>query len=295
MYTKLQVVPLWIRCLDIYANRKAESLSHVIVALQNCANILAGAAHIKPGSQGALLDSLKNNIEAMVEAEVVAPLCQEIETELRLMVHKQAGLQLDERNPFKTAPVELQPFLKAPAVTILGSRLNVKQRVEAYLEKTFYNLTTVSLHNWRTYGEMRHIARRMGLDTVEDNLPSQTVEQGLDVLEMMRNIQVFTAGYNYNMNGQVFVEQTSNSKHLNTITIRHVANSIRTHGSGIINTTVNFTYQFLRKKFAVFSQFLYDEHIKSRLSKDAKYFKENKKTLDQKYPLERQVVLPLSK
>ena len=277
-----------IRCSDIYANRKAESLSHVIVALQNCANILADAAHIKPGSQGALLESLRNAIEAMVEAEVVAPLCQEIETELRLMVHKQAGLQLDERNPFKTAPVELQPFLKAPAVTILGSRLNVKQRVEAYLEKTFYNLTTVSLHNWRTYGEMRHIARRMGLDTVEDNLPSQTVEQGLDVLEMMRNIQVFTAGYNYNMNSQVFVEQTSNSKHLNTITIRHVANSIRTHGSGIINTTVNFTYQFLRKKFAVFSQFLYDEHIKSRLSKDAKYFKENKKTLDQKYPLERQ-------
>ena len=158
--------------------------------MQNCANILAGAAHIKPGGQGDLLDTLRNNIEVMVEAEIVAPLCQDIETELRLMVHKQAGLQLDERNPFKTAPVELQPFLRAPALPILGSRLSVKQRVEAYLEKTFYNLTTVSLHNWRTYGEMRHVARRMGLDTVEDNLPSQTVEQGLDVLEMMRNIQV---------------------------------------------------------------------------------------------------------
>ena len=83
------------------------------------------------------------------------------------------------------------------------------------------------------------------------------------------------------------MEQTSNSKHLNTISIRHIANSIRTHGSGIINTTVNFTYQFLRKKFVVFSQFLYDEHIKSRLSKDLKFFKENKKALDQKYPLDR--------
>ena len=51
---------------------------------------------------------------------------------------------------------------------------------------------------------MREVARlRLGLDTVEDNLPAQTVEQGLDVLEMMRNIQVFTAGYNYNMNNQV--------------------------------------------------------------------------------------------
>ena len=50
------------------------------------------------------------------------------------------------------------------------------------------------------------------------------------------------------------MEQTSNNKHLNTISIRHVSNSIRTHGSGILNTTVNFTYQFLRKKFAIFSQ-----------------------------------------
>lgn len=66
---------------------------------------------------------------------------------------------------------------------------------------------------------------------------------------------------------QIFVERASNSKHLNTINIRHIANSIRTHGTGIMNTTVNFTYQFLRKKFYIFSQFLYDEHIKARLLK----------------------------
>ena len=34
-----------------------------------------------------------------------------------------------------------------------------------------------------------------------------------------------------------------------------------------MNTTVNFTFQFLRKKFYIFSQFLYDEHIKARLLK----------------------------
>ena len=63
------------------------------------------------------------------------------------------------------------------------------------------------------------------------------------------------------------METASNNKHLNTINIRHIANSIRTHGSGIMNTTVNFTYQFLRKKFFIFSQFLFDEHIKARLIK----------------------------
>ena len=37
---------------------------------------------------------------------------------------------------------------------------------------------------------------------------------------------------------QIFVERSSSNKHLNTINIRHVANSIRTHGTGIMNTTV---------------------------------------------------------
>ncbi|CAF4420917.1 unnamed protein product, partial [Adineta steineri] len=62
---------------------------------------------------------------------------------------------------------------------------------------------------------------------------------------------------------------------------------IRTHGIGIMNTAVNFTYQYLRQKFYMFSQFLFDEHIKSRLMKDIKFFKENKDRLNQRYPFER--------
>lgn len=50
--------------------------------------------------------------------------------------------------------------------------------VENYLNETFYNLTTVALHDWKTYGEMRTLARyKFNLDTVEDHLPSQTLEQ----------------------------------------------------------------------------------------------------------------------
>ena len=74
---------------------------------------------------------------------------------------------------------------------------------------------------------------------------------------------------------------------MNTINIRHVANSIRTHGTGIMNTAVNSTYQFLRKKFSIFSQFLYDEQIKSRLTKDLRFFRQNLSALDHKYPFER--------
>jgi len=70
----------------------------------------------------------------------------------------------------------------------------------------------------------------------------------------------------------VFIEAPlfATGKTLNTIGIRHVANSIRTHGMGIMNTAVNFAYQFLARKFHVFSQFLYDDHIRSRLLNEAR-------------------------
>lgn len=75
---------------------------------------------------------------------------------------------------------------------------------------------------------------------------------------------------------QVFIERLSSAayrKHINTINVKHVANSIRTHGTGIISTTVNFTYQFLAQKFISFSQFLFDDHIKSRLVKEYRFTK----------------------
>ena len=41
-----------------------------------------------------------------------------------------------------------------------------------------------------------------------------------------------------------------------------------------MNTTVNFTYQLLKQKLFVCSQFLFDDHIKSRLIKDARFFRQ---------------------
>ena len=47
-----------------------------------------------------------------------------------------------------------------------------------YLDKTFYNLTTVALHDWKTYAEMRNLAaQKYGLNMTEAHLPTQTLEQ----------------------------------------------------------------------------------------------------------------------
>ena len=89
---------------------------------------------------------------------MIDPLCQHLETDLRLQVH--SHLQLDDRNPFQTngGVNDASEFLNVPPFLLGEKYINIKAKVEAYLEKTFYNLTTVALHNWRTYGEMRAMA-----------------------------------------------------------------------------------------------------------------------------------------
>lgn len=237
-----------------------------LAAVSDCASISKDKFNVSTHNH------LKNHL--------LGPLNQVIETNLRLQTH--SHLQLPSNNP------QMLCFKKLLPARLNDGYISIKTEVEHYLSNMFYNLITVVLHDWKTYGEMRRLALlQYSLSTVDDSLPMQTLEQGLDVLEIMRNIHIFVGKYLYNLNNQVFVEEWSNNKHLNTINISHVANSIRTHGIGIMNTTVNFTYQFLQNKFYIFSQFMYDEHIKSRLLKDLRFFNDHKTDLNHMYPYER--------
>jgi len=168
------------------------------------------------------------------------PLCREIEKDLRLHVHSQYREHtVNHMDPFKTGVRNYSAFLGVESLYLDDLVLDPKAFVAHYLDTTFYNLNTVALFDWQTYAEMRNLAKeKYGLALQEVHLPGQTLEQGLDVLEIMRNIHIFTSKYNYNINNQIFIERSIENKTLHTINIQHIANSIRTHGTGIINTTV---------------------------------------------------------
>uniref|UniRef100_A0A3B3VAH5 WASH complex subunit 4 n=1 Tax=Poecilia latipinna TaxID=48699 RepID=A0A3B3VAH5_9TELE len=283
LYWHRAVFPIYLD--DVYDNAvDAARMHYMFSALRDSVSCMLYAKHLESCDQ--LLGCFDKEIMGVFNEHLLDKLCKEIEKDLRLSVH--THLKLDDRNPFKVGMKDLAHFFSVKPIRFFNRFIHIKAYVTHYLDKTFYNLTTVALHDWATYSEMRNLAtQRYGLTMTEAHLPSQTLEQGLDVLEIMRNIHVFVSRYLYNLNNQIFVEKASNNKHLNTINIRHIANSIRTHGTGIMNTTVNFTYQFLRKKFYIFSQFMYDEHIKSRLIKDIRFFREIKDQSDHKYPFER--------
>uniref|UniRef100_A0A224XIU3 Uncharacterized protein n=1 Tax=Panstrongylus lignarius TaxID=156445 RepID=A0A224XIU3_9HEMI len=213
-------------------------------------------------------------------------LCEPVETWLRLAAH--CHLNKDSSATTFNNP-DFRSLMQLPPLLLSHYFISVKGIVESYLDSTFYDMSTVAQHDWQSYREMRSLAEhKLGLCTVDDHLPSQTLSQSMDLVDIVRNIDMFVTKFSYNLNSQCFVERSSNNKHLSTITVDHVSNSIATHGTGIINTTTNYIYQFIKKKLVVLSQLIYDEKVSCRLSKERDHFLEVKKQrLEITYPYDR--------
>ena len=140
---------------------------------------------------GVLEKAIEQQTYWYIRSRLLEPLSNQVETDLRLSIH--THLKLDDRNPFKQKDdlIDLTHFIRLPAVEIFTRTVDIRAHLRHYLDQTFYNLNTVALHDWKTYGDMRQLARqKYGIEMTEPHLPSQTLEQGIDVLEIMRNIKV---------------------------------------------------------------------------------------------------------
>ena len=224
------------------------------------------------------------------------PISLEIENDLRLNIQVRRESESGTIQSKAEFSVLLKSFLETPPLRILYYSLDIKNEITRYLDRNFYNLITVAIPDSRTYSEMKILAHdRFGLKLNENYLPLGSLGQGLDLLFIMRNIDIFVTNYSYDMNTQSFVENkpdsTSSIKYLNIIDIKSIVTSIRQHGLGVVSTTINCTYQFLTKKFHLFSQTLFNEYLKGHLVRESKWFKKHKNeaSIDNIYPYERSV------
>ncbi|AIN98758.1 WASH complex subunit-like protein [Leishmania panamensis] len=269
----------------------AVSLPQIVSAMGDCRLLIMSARHVRNPSETLLRDYVEF-VRDCVHHELVQPLCTEIENQLRLRTHdavlgqpyRVLLLSADAVERDLTRYTLLQPF------RFFDEWMHVAAQIEHYLSTQFYNLNALMPNDWKTYEEMRSLALRIyHLRIADSHLPSCILDQGLDILVITENIQQFVVYYTYNLNEQVFIQRPSltPSKHLHTLSTRHIANSIRTHGIGVMNTAVNHVYKYLLKKMVVLSHFLHDDYVRSHLLKDARVVRQRKEQQQSvKYPVE---------
>lgn len=218
--------------------------------------------------------------------ELIMPILRQIEIELRFHTHEH--LAVSERNPFKKQFSSFDKFLTIPPFKLMTKFIDFQFEASYYFTRVFYTETSVAPSVWETYAEMSNLANRLyGIKILDCHIPGAMMQQDIDVLEIMRNINVFVACYNYDLNSQVFVQRAEDSHHVSVVGIPHIFASYRCHGIGIMNTTVDFTYRFLRMRFNIFSKFLFDDTVKGSLMQDCAWFEQNKDSINGQFPYER--------
>jgi len=235
-----------------------------------------------------LVNKYKDFIKNELINGIILQIAKEIENDLRMQVHSIMISNLQMANPCKGEIKNFKKYLTLRPLSLFESTIDIKSCVEIYLNKTFYEMTTLNLNDWKTYQQMRSLAKsKFDINLHSVYLPSQTLEQGTDILFILRNMMTFVTQHVYNLQSQIFIEVTKESNNVESIGIQQMYNSLCTHGIGVVNTIVNKTYQLLVNKMKTITQFIMDEYVKSTLMLEKRYWTEYKEKIGNLYPYER--------
>ncbi|RHY07791.1 hypothetical protein DYB25_009324 [Aphanomyces astaci] len=117
----------------------------------NAIKVLKTAGH-EENAVAYYVEAFASFVEEVVEDDLVVPLCMDIENDLRLHVHSVHLEHMETPNPINNADFKvLHYYMDLRPIRIWGKCVDLRDRVTHYLESTFYNLTTVALHDWKTY------------------------------------------------------------------------------------------------------------------------------------------------
>jgi WASH complex subunit 7 len=155
-------------------------IQYLVSALSDGTRLCSVVLHNDPDI---MCNKFKAFLLNVLDTEIIKPLCRAIETDLRLHIHSKQLSHMKSVNPKEENLRPLRPFLDTAPIHVLGSVVSIKDNVAHYLDRTFYNLTTVALHDWRTYSDMKALANeKYGLVFIDNYLPMGSLDQGLDIL-----------------------------------------------------------------------------------------------------------------
>ncbi len=121
--------------------------------------MLSVGSHLEDKDDNLFNRTYKEYLLQTVDDILIAPLCTDIENDLRLQIHTHlSGGEMDAVNPLTMKTKQLGDLLTMKPLNIYGERVDLKQRVTYFLENDFYNLTTVFLDDFQKNVEMRNLA-----------------------------------------------------------------------------------------------------------------------------------------
>ena len=114
--------------------------------------------------------------------------------------------------------IDLSKYARMNDIYLFEKQINMGYEIKKYLSAVFYEMTALSPHDFCTYELMRSLAQeKLGISVLPSHLPSQQLDQGIDIMLLLEQTNVFVRDYRYNLHQQVFIQETQETKQVRTI------------------------------------------------------------------------------
>jgi len=209
-----------------------------------------GLLLLSPPDRAVGIQNAQNYREFLIEKireEMVVPICQVIDSELRLASLARLPHQRNQNNPKEDRAARIRQLLDMPALLVCGNSVSVKDAVQEYLENTHYVMSAVAMDDNSIYSEMKCTALQFGLNLADNCLPLGGRGGGPDVMDLSENLSTVVQGVCYDMNQNIFVGKRPSERRngLACISISRLTFSIQQHGLGVVNRSVSLAYTVL--------------------------------------------------
>jgi len=286
VYWHRALFPVFLREIVLDKHR-LNQMNYYLMALQDPLDMLNNIRHLQ--SAQTAVDNYKKDIYEAFQKNVTQPICQKTEEELRQQIHCILIPNMAQINPTKTLVTDVNRYSRMNDLYLFEKQINIGAEIKKYLSHIFYEMSALSPHDFRTYEHMKELAAdKLGITVLPSHLPSQQLEQGVDIMMLVRDTEKYVREYHYNLHTQIFVERTSDTKQIKTIGVQQMVFSIRTHGVGILANVMNQLYRFMRRQINNFcKKFLLDDTVKNMLFRESRIYTRDKEKLGGLYPYQR--------
>lgn len=219
-------------------------LKYLLRAFEDSKRLLDRVAYLE--EKDLLMKQYKSELLNTFHDTIISPLVETVEGALRARAEANYTVKKED-NPMKDHTIDIKYFLKCEPLFLFGERISIGSTVEEQLTRRFYNLAAGNLSNWQLCEDMRCAARSLyGLAIQENLLPPKKTQQGLDVIDIAKKLQLFVGSYHYSLHTQAFFERISVDKDcINVFGVGQAVNSFCTHGMGIRSTVLSAIYKLV--------------------------------------------------
>lgn len=179
-------------------------MNYFLMALRDPLDMLYNIRHLQ--NPQTAVDNYKNEIYKAFSENVTQRICRLTENELREQIHQVMIPNLNQINPITAKLEDIAKYARMNDLFLFEKQINMGYEIKKYLSAVFYEMTALSPHDFCTYEQMRSLAQdKLGIQVMPSHLPTQQLDQGIDIMLLLEHPDTFVRDYRYNLYQQVFI------------------------------------------------------------------------------------------